>query len=619
MNEDKKETDKRERKQEKKKNREQRKRTIRFMFSTAWRERPSLFLTYLFPFLTTLFQKSALIFLPKFLLDELVLVLQEGRTETHVKNIVLYAALTCLISLFSSLVNSLCSQYKSVLSEWFNEYFDVLIADKSMRMDFEQTEDPEVLDCQSRAKEGISWYSGGVTGILDYFFQIITNIAVLLGVGTVLFLTCPLLVPVQVAALFGISYFNAKCNQIEVEAYGKLAKINRVFGYYLFQLPDFVYGKEIRLYDSADMMSDRAGEASDEMIDVWKNVARSQRGYNWDMDIVNAARDGISYFYIGYLAVKRIISVGDFAMCVSSASELYQGMFGLIRNYQEIVKRCNYAYRFIEFLDYPETLHKGTEKVREGEHEIRFEHVSFRYPRAEEYVLKDINLSIRSGEHLSIVGLNGAGKTTFIKLLCRLYDVTEGVIKIDGVDIRDYSEEEYRTLFAVVFQDFKLFAFSLKDNICFDENIPEEKIREVLTLAGLAEDVQKLPKGADTILYKSFDEAGTELSGGQQQKLAISRALYRNAPIVILDEPTAALDPIAEYDIYRQFDTLVGEKTAIYISHRLSSCKFCDRIAVFADHTIKEYGTHEELVKKKDGIYATMFAAQAQYYIEAVQ
>jgi len=170
----------------------------------------------------------------------------------------------------------------------------------------------------------------------------------------------------------------------------------------------------------------------------------------------------------------------------------------------------------------------------------------------------------------------------------------------------------------VVFQDFQLFAFSLRDNIALCDTAKEDEVERVLQLSGFYEDAQKLPQGLDTMLYKSFDEKGTELSGGQQQKTAIARALYKNAPIVILDEPTAALDPVAEYDIYRSFDTLVGGKTAIYISHRLSSCKFCDRIAVFAENTIKEYGTHEELVDKKNGIYAELFAAQAQYYVEAI-
>jgi len=334
------------------------------------------------------------------------------------------------------------------------------------------------------------------------------------------------------------------------------------------------------------------------------------------MDVINSFRDGISFFYIGYLAIKKLLTLGDFSMCVSAASTLYWSLFNIVRGVQEITKRCNYAADFLTFLDYPAAMSKGTKETKQGEHVIEFCNVSFKYPRSENFVLRNINLTIRSGEHLSIVGLNGAGKTTFIKLLCRLYDVTEGEIKIDGINIKEYSDEAYRKLFAVVFQDFKLFAFSLKENIALGDEEDAEKIEEVLKLSGLYEDAMKLEHGLDTTLYKSFDEQGTELSGGQQQKVAISRALYRNAPIVILDEPTAALDPVAEYEIYKKFDSLVGGKTAIYISHRLSSCKFCDHIAVFAEDTIKEYGTHDSLVNKENGIYAEMFAAQAQYYIE---
>jgi ATP-binding cassette subfamily C protein len=454
-------------------------------------------------------------------------------------------------------------------------------------------------------------------GVLNSVYELVCNIAVLLGVSTIILITCPLLLPVQIIGLLVISYFNARNNKLEIESYKELSGINRIFGYYLFQLPDFSYGKEIRLYDSAEMMIQKADTEGKKMVGVWDTLTKKQCRNAWGMDIMNAARDGISYFYIGLLALLKKITIGDFSMCITSASELYRGMLGVVQGCQDIAKRCVYANQFLKLLEYPIALSKGDKKVTGETHVIEFSHVSFKYPRSEQYVLKDINLKITSGEHLSVVGLNGAGKTTFIKLLCRLYDVTEGEILIDGINIKEYSEEEYRKLFAVVFQDFQLFAFSLRDNIALGDTAKEDEVNRVLELSGFYEDAKKLPQGLDTMLYKSFDEKGTELSGGQQQKTAIARALYKNAPIVILDEPTAALDPVAEYDIYRSFDTLVGGKTAIYISHRLSSCKFCDRIAVFAENTIKEYGTHDELVEKKNGIYAELFAAQAQYYIEA--
>lgn len=592
--------------------------TLKFILRVAWKERPSLFLVYAILFVAMLIQKAQYVILPKFLIDELMLILGGEPASEHLHTVALYVALICGSNLLANIMSNVANQWRSVLEEWFNEYFETLLAEHTMKMDFEYTEDPAALDQLNRAKEGISWYSGGVVGILNSVYDIIGHITVLLGVSTIIAITCPLLLPVQFVGLLLISMFNAKNNRIEIEVYSELAKINRVFGYYLFQVADFSYGKEIRLYDSADMMLKKARVETDRLTGVWKKVSNRQRKNAWGMDLVNAARDGISYFYIGLLALLKRITIGDFSMCITSASELYQGMYGVIRSLQEISKRCVYAHQFLKLLDYPEALEKGDRKVTGETHTIEFSHVSFKYPRSEQYVLKDINLKISSGEHLSVVGLNGAGKTTFIKLLCRLYDVTEGAILIDGVNIRDYSEEEYRRLFAVVFQDFKLLAFSLRENIAFGEAANEEDINHVLELSGFYEDAQKLPKGLNTMLYKSFDEQGTELSGGQQQKTAIARALYKDAPIVILDEPTAALDPVAEYDIYRHFDCLVGNKTAIYISHRLSSCKFCDRIAVFAENTIKEYGTHDELVKLPDGIYAELFAAQAQYYVDAI-
>ena len=594
------------------------KRTLKFMVSVAWKERPSLFVVYAILFVAQLIQKAQLVILPKFLIDELMLIVGGAPADQHLQNVVLYVALICGSNLLANVMSNVAFQWRSVLEEWFNEYFEVRLAEHTMQMDFEHTEDPEALDQLNRAKEGISWYSGGVVGVLNSLYELIGNIVVLLGVSTIILVTCPLLLPVQIIGLLLISMFNAKNNKIEIESYKDLAGINRIFGYFLFQLADFSYGKEIRLYDSAEMMLQKTDVESRKMAGVWTTMAEKQCKNDWGMDVVNAARDGISYFYIGLLALLKKITVGDFSMCITSASELYRGMLGVVQGCQDIAKRCVYAHQFIKLLEYPVALEKGDKKVTGEKHVIEFSHVSFKYPRSEQYVLKDINLKITSGEHLSVVGLNGAGKTTFIKLLCRLYDVTEGEILIDGINIKEYSEEEYRKLFAVVFQDFQLFAFSLKDNIALGDTVREEEVNRVLELSGFYEDAQKLPEGLDTMLYKSFDEKGTELSGGQQQKTAIARALYKNAPIVILDEPTAALDPVAEYDIYRRFDTLVGGKTAIYISHRLSSCKFCDKIAVFAENTIKEYGTHDELVDKKNGIYAELFAAQAQYYVEAV-
>ena len=247
---------------------------------------------------------------------------------------------------------------------------------------------------------------------------------------------------------------------------------------------------------------------------------------------------------------------------------------------------------------------------------MEFRDVSFRYPGTEAYALRHVNVKFKIGEKLAVVGRNGSGKTTFIKLMCRLYDPTEGEILLNGVNIKKYDYDEYMRIFSVVFQDFKLFSFSLGENVAAGMDCNDNRVEETLKQAGFGQRLAAMPEGIRTALYQDFDQNGVEISGGEAQKIALARALYKNAPFVILDEPTAALDPVAEYDIYTRFNEMVGDKTAIYISHRLSSCRFCDTIAVFENGQIVQCGSHEKLVSDKNGAYYALWNAQAQYYNE---
>ena len=592
--------------------------TAKYLIRFGAKHDKRLFYMYIVKFIGNVLGEFKTILLPKLLMDELGLILDGAPVSEHLRTIIIYVALTIIGELVSNVLTNIADSHINVLREKFANLLAEEISLKSMTMDFQHTEDPDALDKQNKAKEGVDWYSQGVVGITNCLFEIVYNILATVASIVIIAIYCPLLLPVQALTMGMVCFFNVKKANVDTKFFLMLAKSNRIFSYVYYELADFRYGKEIRLYNATDMMAGRADKYANIQNDLWKEEAAEEVKFMYGSCVANAIRDGASYFYMGYRTLKGFITVGDFSICVAAASRLYRGLLFTGQNFTQLLQRCNYAHKFLEFMDYPDALDKGETKVKECDHVIEFKDVSFKYPRTDEYVLSHINITIKPGEHLSIVGLNGAGKTTFVKLLCRLYDVTEGEILIDGINIKEYSEEEYRKLFAVVFQDFKLFAFSLKDNIKLGDESEgsDEKVEEVLKLSGLYEDAVKLDKGLDTILFKSFDEHGTELSGGQQQKAAISRALYKNAPVVILDEPTAALDPIAEYDIYSKFDTLVGGKSAIYISHRLSSCKFCDRIAVFADKTIKEYGTHDELLRYKDGIYANMFMTQAKYYVE---
>lgn len=324
---------------------------------------------------------------------------------------------------------------------------------------------------------------------------------------------------------------------------------------------------------------------------------------------------GYIYIYVSVMAMSGSVSTGDVLMYAGAIITMMTGVQTAISKYNQIAYCNEYIKTYEEFINRPNMHYDGTlpiEKRDDNRYELSFHKVSFKYPGSDNYILKDINLKFEIGEKLALVGLNGAGKTTLVKLLLRLYEPTEGEIKLNGINIEKYDYDEYVQIFSVVFQDFRLFDFPLDENIAVSENVDTDKVKKVIELVGLTELVNNMPDKEGTLLYHENGD-GVSLSGGEAQKVAIARALYKDAPFVILDEPTAALDPVAEAEIYERFDTLVGGKTTIYISHRMSSCKFCDRIIVISDGTIKEEGTHSSLIQKA-GLYAEMYNTQAEYY-----
>ena len=436
------------------------KKTLKYMLAFAWKEKRSLFAFYLIRFIGDVLGQLKVLLLPKLLVDELMAVIGGAPADAHIRNIVLYAGITVTAELLSSVLINIADSTRNVYSQVFDARLSEMLSAKSMGMDFAYTEDPKVLDKQNQAKEGISWYSGGVVSILDRLYYVIYNLLLMAASVTVIALYCPLLLPIQIVLMGAVCYFNYRNQLINTEFFLKLAKSNRIFSYVLYELAEFYYGKDIRLYDSSEMMCEKGRWLGMEQVNLWGEQARRQLKNTVGSNIANALLDGVSYFYMGLRVLRKKITVGEFTLSVSAASSLYQSLMGIGSNLQQVSEKCNYAYKFLEFLDYPDTAVKGDRPVGIGEHTIEFRDVSFKYPRAEEYTLKHVNITIRPNEHLSVVGLNGAGKTTFIKLLCRLYDVTEGAIYVDGVDIREYSEEEYRKLFSVVFQDFSIFAFS---------------------------------------------------------------------------------------------------------------------------------------------------------------
>ena len=324
----------------------------------------------------------------------------------------------------------------------------------------------------------------------------------------------------------------------------------------------------------------------------------------------------IMLYIAGKICTKSIM-VGDYMLYVATITKLITGVSSLINLIGSLVYNNQFLKLLFDYYDLPDDRYLGTlpiEKRSDNEYEIEFKNVSFKYPKTDFWALKNVSFKFKIGERLAIVGMNGSGKTTLIKLLSRLYEPTEGVITLNGIDIKKYDYDEYQSIFSVVFQDFHIFAFSISDNVSCSLNGDKEKVVECLKQAGFGEKLKELPKGIDTIISKNYDNDGIELSMGEKQKLAIARALYKDAPFVVLDEPTASLDPISEQEVYNKFNEMVKDKTAIYISHRLSSCRFCDKIAVLHEGRLVQVGNHDELVEDENSKYFELWNAQAQYY-----
>ncbi|MCH5271993.1 MAG: ABC transporter ATP-binding protein [Lachnospiraceae bacterium] len=384
---------------------------------------------------------------------------------------------------------------------------------------------------------------------------------------------------------------------------------------------DYRYGKDIRIYGSYDLLKRWT-------IDVLKNKnyrkgflegAKGTAGQLGLNAVNNSMLTGGAYLMVVIVALGGTISVGSVIQLSGALNGIFTAVYALISHVTELALAARKQVSTLELLELEDEMYKGRlplEKRSDNQYRIEFRNVSFQYPGRTDWALKDFSLNLTVGEKLAIVGMNGSGKTTMIKLLCRLYDPQQGEILLNGVDIKKFKQTDYLRLFSVVFQDYVLFPFKLGENVAVTREYDEGKVRSCLTDADFGVRLAELEDGVNTYLSKNYEDSGVETSGGEKQKIAIARAIYKEAPFILLDEPTAALDPKAEYEIYTNFDRIAGGKTAIYISHRLSSCRFCEKIAVFHEGRLVQMGSHEELAADRDGKYYEMWNAQAQYYRE---
>lgn len=571
---------------------------------------PLMFLNMLFdattPFIAVIF--------PQYIIDELTI----GRNQ---RNAVLMVVLFVLSDWFMKSINAALDGIVNCKKEKLIQQHYRVFSTKTMTMDLEDIEKPSISDRKTRAQQVITWNSRNIDGIknalggmVSYSLQIIGYIYILSKLNAFIILFLIAVVCVN-TVLDNVSQKAIRKNDIE------LTPINREWNYLSNLADDYSYGKLVRIYDLTELIIDKCKGNRKKYKEKQLKIYKLNFTNKMLLSCLSLLQEGMIYVFLAVSAVKGEITLGELTMYVTAAMAFTKSINNLVSFTIGLNYTSEYVNDFIEFINLPDSMEKsGSAETGDNDFCFEFRNVSFKYPQTEEYILKNINIKFDSKEQVMLVGENGAGKTTFIKLLMRFYDPTSGEILLNGKNIKEYNYYKYLDVFSVVFQDFQLFDFTISENIAFQKmttkySQKEQRITDALRSVGMLEKIYSMPKGIHTDLGKSFEEDGIELSGGERQKIAIARAIYKNAETFIMDEPAANLSPIAEYNIFKHVSNATKKKMVLYISHRLTGSIFSKRILVFKDGSIIEEGSHQQLMKH-DGFYKKMFSLQSAYYLD---
>jgi ATP-binding cassette subfamily B protein len=574
------------------------------------------------------------IFLSALIIDELSGNRDPGRLQTLV-------AITLVAAAVIALGTALLNKWKETQSAGSNMTIEHILSEKMLDTDFVNLDDPHTSELLSTIRQSAYGGGWGLGRVILCYEDLLSSILTILGglaltislfvskvpddAGTLTVLNRPPVVLGVIVLMLAVTFLAPVFANQAGSYFAKYSDNhrlgNRLFGFFGFLGHKTDLAADMRMYRQ-DRICDRFNRDKDRTFGsngLFAHLARGPMGLLYAASAaVSVIFTGVVYGFVCLKALAGAFGLGSVTQYVASITKVSGGMSKLIETLGQMCNNAPFLAQVFEYLDIPDNMYQGSltvEKRNDRKYQVEFRNVSFQYPGSENYALRNVNMKFEIGKRLAVVGMNGSGKTTFIKLLCRLYDPTEGEILLNGIDIRKYNYREYMDIFSVVFQDFKLLSLKLGENVAGRTDYDKPRVVDSLNKAGFADRLSTLKDGTETYLYKDYDsDNGVDVSGGEAQKIAIARALYKDAPFIILDEPTAALDPIAEAEIYSKFDEIAGDKTAIYISHRLSSCKFCDEIAVFHEGAVIQQGTHASLVADEDGKYYELWHAQAQYY-----
>ena len=552
-------------------------------------------------------------FISKFVID----MINDNR---QVSALILLMTGFAVIQILSTMLNSFYkSKYYLYIGARFRQI--KLKNRKIMSVNYECLEDKDIMDCYQKANNACNSNNVGVEGMMRSIVNLIMIIPIIVT-GIVILGTMNIFIVIAMIICAVVQFFisNRTNKKAKEKVWDPLAPWWRKHNYLVYTTSDFSAAKDIRMFGLREWLTDKFKALNKERYEAQKMNSKIWLFASIANTVIWTVIQAAVYAWLILSVINGNMSIGNFTLYLASSMTFFEYINNLLNAVSDLFAKSREYDDFRSFMDIDggENNSVGKEVPVCSQYEFTFRNVSFKYPKAENYALKNVNLTLKAGERLAVVGLNGAGKSTFIKLLMRLYEPTEGEILLNGVNIKEYNKNSYYSIFSPAFQEVNLFAFPLFMNVSMlpEDNTDKQKAEQCVIASGLEEKLKELDKGIDTEMLKVIYDDGTDLSGGEKQKLALARALYKNAPVVVLDEPTAALDALAESKLYGDFDKFIGSKTAVYISHRLSSTQFCDKVAMFKDGSIIEYGTHSELMKM-GGEYSNMFSVQAQYYIDS--
>ncbi|MBP1588547.1 MAG: ABC transporter ATP-binding protein [Clostridia bacterium] len=545
------------------------------------------------------------------------LIINELSSGKLIYRLIVFVLILCLYPILNHIKDLTIGLYLGKLEKEISREFEISLHSYIADMDYSSLESPEIAIQTNRILDNAPNAPIDVMNLIINFCRSVIGVISIIAIISYL---DPLVIIFLVLFVIANYFVNKKKGKLIYEHGVERSKLNLFFWSDSGNLSDPAYGKEMRAYGLKDFFVERYKNICSRMDDLQYQKDRNICFTNTFNVIVGALQQALLYFFPIYKVLSGNMEIGTMTIFISAGNQFASCINGITKGLLDISNYCMHIDEIQKFMGRPSMQDSGGRETPSFGNDsiIEFKNVSFVYPGSETLALQNINIRIPCNQKLCIVGENGSGKSTFIKLLLGLYEPTSGVISLDGKDIKSFDRKKYIGLFAPVFQDYAKYSLPLSLNIALEESYSNEQLEEAVEKSGLSELIMNLSKGLNTYVGKRVDESGFEPSGGEGQKMAIARAIYHDRPIYLLDEPTAALDPIAEHEIYSTFTRVMKARTTVFTTHRMSAVKLADKLAVFKNGQIIEYGSHSELLAK-DGIYAEMFNMQARLYRDSAK